>query len=251
MRILHISDLHFGAHGHVLKESLGALVATLQPHVILATGDLVDQPKAHFLQEARQYLNSLALESAGGGKQGAAQLIVVPGNHDRRYFGTLRFKHNKFEQYFGDLSSSQYLEKDNVWIHGFDSSGGFRAGANGKILSADIHKFNLEYERLSAKFGDRFRASYKIAALHHHPLPINLDSRISRWLTLANAAEFLNAVLKRNINLVVHGHEHIRARVGFSRHELSKTCRRVQCLRGDYRAVDPYFECRKCPQKDI
>jgi 3',5'-cyclic AMP phosphodiesterase CpdA len=218
MRVLHISDLHFGAHDEVLKESLSDLVIKLRPHVILVTGDLADQPKSDLLNEARDYLTGLA-KHCEPSHADLPRLLVIPGNHDRRYRGTIPHNSKKYDASFRQIASSAYFEADNVWIYGFDSTQKRQFGANGEILSRDITDFIRAYDKLEQAHGQRFKNSYKIVALHHHPIPINLDSKASRWLTLLNAAEFLDAVLKKNINLILHGHEHIRARVAYVRYE--------------------------------
>lgn len=87
MRILHISDLHFGRRfDEDSWKGLCNLAATkLNPDLVLITGDLVDSP--HRFSMAR------ALKAVGEMKQALkCDVVVVPGNHDTRFLGLVPVK---------------------------------------------------------------------------------------------------------------------------------------------------------------
>lgn len=65
--------------------------------------------------------------------------------------------------------------------------------------------------------GTKFDYAYKIVALHHHPVPIRYDHKRARWLTLLNAGEFLEEMIRHDVDLIVHGHEHIHAQAMFGK----------------------------------
>jgi 3',5'-cyclic AMP phosphodiesterase CpdA len=90
INIAHISDIHFG---HKFSESAWAgvvdTVAAFDPHLIVVSGDLVDHPSPAHLLAAKCGLSQLLEEVHtksnlrwGEGKGRAAELIIVPGNHD-------------------------------------------------------------------------------------------------------------------------------------------------------------------------
>jgi len=89
MRILHISDLHFGHHKEPLKTNVEDRIQGLRPDLILATGDFAHHPEETLLKQALAHLEKLA-ESCPASSNGAGQprLIAVPGNHDCGLFGT-------------------------------------------------------------------------------------------------------------------------------------------------------------------
>ena len=216
MRILHISDLHFGAHNSDLADDLRLKVAKLKPDVILATGDLADQPEEILLTAARTYLGQLQSQCCNNGNGAKSpRLMVVPGNHDARYYGSYRFGAGSFHKVFADLQDDLYDETENIWIYGIDSSLEFRTGANGRVSADSLYRFRARYQELQKK--PNFDAAFKIIALHHHPLPIKYDDKQARWLTLTNAAEFLGEMLKKEVNLILHGHEHVRSLVRYGR----------------------------------
>jgi 3',5'-cyclic AMP phosphodiesterase CpdA len=221
MRILHISDLHFGNHNANLAESLKDLTDQLKPELILATGDLADQPTGELLGDARDFLRDLGSRCAERPKEDPdrPQVMVVPGNHDVRYLGNLRISAGKYSTIFSERGwpKSYYFQPENVWVYGFDSSLEWKSGANGKVPAKDLLAFSREYARLKNEHKGKFEQAVKIAAIHHHPLPIKYDASVARWLVLTNAAEFLGEVLNLKIDFIVHGHEHVRARVHYGK----------------------------------
>jgi hypothetical protein len=103
LRILHLSDLHFGAH---FDDSLwdyirDVLAGSEKPDVIVVTGDLVDTPSLFMLGLARKQL--LAMRSKWSEKGRACELIVIPGNHDVGIYGNLSVWpwSSKFDIVFG------------------------------------------------------------------------------------------------------------------------------------------------------
>lgn len=219
MRLLHISDLHFGDHNEHLARSLEDRVKAIRPDLILATGDMVDNPEANSLSQARKFLEGFqqfcVQQPESDPKR--PQIIAIPGNHDVRYLGNIRVSARNFQKEFARFATNYYFEGENVWVYGFNSSTEFWMGANGKVAAEDLLQFGRCYDDLLQKHEARFASAFKIVALHHHPVPIKYDDKYARWLVLANAGEFLGEVLKRRIDLILHGHEHIQAKARYGR----------------------------------
>lgn len=224
-RILHLSDLHFGDHNPNLASNLKIRVKNLQPDLVIATGDLVETPKRALLRSALDFLlelQDLCLPAPSDDSE-RPRLIVVPGNHDVAYlWGSTRIPRISTTVYDGIVKrkrvrSNYYFKPEKVWVYGFDSSRGIRVGANGKVSADELRKFDETYNSLRRQDGADFERAFKIVALHHHPLPIKYDDRRQRWLILTNAAEFLGEMLKHDVDLIIHGHEHIHARAYYGR----------------------------------
>src|SRR5262249_18192672 len=49
---------------------------------------------------------------------------------------------------------------------------------------------------------------YRIAVVHHHPLPIPYDNPLEETMILRNAGAFLTEVAKLGVRLILHGHKH-------------------------------------------
>ena len=70
-RLLHISDLHFGAVNARLLEPLLALARHLQPDAIIVSGDLTQRARPEQFRDAAAFLSRFGLP-----------VLAVPGNHD-------------------------------------------------------------------------------------------------------------------------------------------------------------------------
>jgi hypothetical protein len=75
LRIAHLSDLHYPSLDLALWEAVKEAVCHLTPHLIIISGDLVDDPDPGRLRWAQDQLKKLTDRTG-------AQLYVVPGNHD-------------------------------------------------------------------------------------------------------------------------------------------------------------------------
>jgi 3',5'-cyclic AMP phosphodiesterase CpdA len=223
MEIVQVSDLHFGNHNVALQDNLVERLKTIRPDLVIATGDLVDTPNQTNFQAAHDYLIRLAgtckplvpRTSIPGVGQTRPQIIAIPGNHDYKAAGFLDLnflKANLYDKWFSNVPRDYYFEEEGVWVYGFDSAlEGLIAG--GKVPVKELAKFHQTYDALEAKHGERFRKAFKIAVIHHHPLPVNWDDDWKQiTLLMENSGAFLAAALNRKMNLVLHGHEHLQGR---------------------------------------
>ena len=69
--LVHMSDLHFGHVDPRTLEPLSRLIESLEPHVVVVSGDLTQRARPRQFREARAFLDTLPRPQ-----------IVVPGNHD-------------------------------------------------------------------------------------------------------------------------------------------------------------------------
>ena len=80
-RILHVSDLHFGARDDpVLERGLAALIERIGPELVIASGDLTNRGRRSEHERAAAFLNRLG-----------PPVLAVPGNHDIPYTFPARF----------------------------------------------------------------------------------------------------------------------------------------------------------------
>jgi hypothetical protein len=83
VRIVHLTDLHYGwRFNDVLWRNASNIIKSLNPHVIIVTGDLVNSP---FRWRFRSVLGKL--EALRDSCPPTCLLYVIPGNHDTRVFG--------------------------------------------------------------------------------------------------------------------------------------------------------------------
>jgi 3',5'-cyclic AMP phosphodiesterase CpdA len=198
LRLLHISDLHFGPPylPHV-GEALLRLAPTLEPEVIVISGDLTQRAKREQFEAARDYMKLLP----------DVTKVVVPGNHDvplYRVAERLLDPHRLYREIIdGDL--------DRVWnvqgacIVSLDSTSPRRAISNGRI-----HRAQLEF--CVRAFRDLPDETAKIVVAHHHFAPAP-DYETHQIMPKAKRA--MNVFVDLGVDLILGGHLH-RAYIGNS-----------------------------------
>lgn len=220
--IAHISDLHFGARGQ--EETWNTLVQHFRddpPDLFLVTGDIVDTPNVDLLKKAKAGLDQLHAKHR-------QKYLVCPGNHDRHFCGNA-IGHLKslwwrdasiwFAQIFqnnlavlerGELLLGVAPNTWNVRIRGIDTSFEAKYAAQGFVSAGDL-------QRLKQLGSDGEEVDATILLAHHHFLPIAASEANGQRLTglfdattVKNAGSVLGAIVSSNINLVLHGHEHLR-----------------------------------------
>ena len=245
--IAHLSDLHFKPDTNFENDpnlkALRSSIVSKKPDLILVTGDLVENGpsikniiyrKKSFisaLSNAKDFLISVC-ESCDIDEE--LGLLLVPGNHDYRFWGFISNKCNPelFNEVFEGFTESKLIPSLNVAICLFDSNvlnDSTINFATGFIDEAMLHDFFSgtfeEWKILKPEHKNQtdydFNNLTKIALLHHHPMPIAMAQAPNHELTereelllLKNAAVFMEEVAKNDIEIILHGHRHF---PGYSR----------------------------------
>ena len=58
-RLIHLSDLHFGAHDPRLVEAVAARIDEAKPHLVVISGDFTQRARTEQFQEACAFLERL------------------------------------------------------------------------------------------------------------------------------------------------------------------------------------------------
>lgn len=231
IKIVHLSDMHFvtspfwkkferfsaGVKGHD-PNTLPALlceIPPLKPDVLIATGDQTTFGDKPSLTASRDFLLELGRRSSVP----TDRIYWIPGNHDilLNYYLPFSRELRNYEEVFGRLrvADFQNIEGSKVAIFSFDSTldrKGQRSplwpfvGSRGKISPSSFNAFNEEFR--SAPNSDEY---FKIALIHHHPLPIPFKASGDVGIeltTMANGGTFIAHMQESGMNLILHGHEH-------------------------------------------
>lgn len=229
-KIAHLSDLHCNSNSKWQSkfDNIKSLLIAEQPNIIIITGDLVNNPrKKHFdkiAYEIKELQDKLGEDT---------YFVPVPGNHDYYIYGNRLFdilclrlfkkekKYSNFERQFNfpdstDKILESILVKYGIAIFSFDSnaSGFFSFFAEGRV-NDPIKTVNSRiefYKKICADKDVDFKDVKKIAALHHHPLPIATSTHeepIENLLVLRNSYEFIQACRLAQIDIILHGHKHV------------------------------------------
>ncbi|MEF8787610.1 MAG: metallophosphoesterase [Planctomycetota bacterium] len=182
MKLLHISDTHFGSPSHFNEGALDAVRRELSGgdyDAFIHSGDVTQAGTAEQYQAARGFLDEVEVPS-----------IVTSGNHDARSGGQALF-----EEYIGSPRGVMELG-DAVFIYVDSPAPDRDVGRLGKV------KFNLIREALH----EHHDCSMKVVVFHHHVIPVPMTGRERN--VLANAGDLLNLLLRFDVDVVLGGHKH-------------------------------------------
>ncbi len=194
MKAAHLSDLHFGKHVSPVKlEALTRDMGSLNPDLLILTGDITDRGTTFQFKWALDFLKSLAIP-----------FVSVPGNREvcisSVWEWALPFMAmTRYRRYFGTRDRVVlHLEKEKVVFFGLNSVHPFPSWP-GKIARETRYWFKEQ--------SAGFEGHVKVLFLHHPVLPVIRGS--SFWAhTLSDAGELLNICTMNGFSLVLQGHKH-------------------------------------------
>jgi len=187
-RILHVSDLHVGAHEDPLVEAaLARLAERVRPELVIATGDLANRGRRAEHERAHALLSSLGVP-----------LLAVPGNHDLPYTFPKRFASpwREFERVWG--TTEPVLSSAAFHVVGLNSARPYRHQSGG-IREAQL-------AAAASRIGSAPAGAYRVVALHHHM--IGAPWRAARKRPVARRNHVLLELVSAGTDLIVAGHIH-------------------------------------------
>jgi len=198
LSILQISDLHFGPpYLTAVGDALQEIAPSLQPDVIVASGDFTQRAKRRQFEQARRFLDQLP----------SVPRVVVPGNHDVPLYRVMERFRTPFDLYSEHLEADLdgVLRLDEAVIVWLNSTSPRRAISNGRI-----HLDQLAF--CEDQLQDVPRDVVKIVVAHHHFMPA---PDFERDQTMPKARRALDVFVKLGVDMILGGHLH-RAYIGNS-----------------------------------
>src|SRR3954447_19794661 len=116
IRLLHLSDLHFGAHDERLVEAVEEEVDALKPELVVISGDFTQRARTEQFREACRFLERL--------RERGHEVLGVPGNHDVPLYDVLRRFLSPLTRYrrFIDDSLCPYVELPGAAVLGINTA---------------------------------------------------------------------------------------------------------------------------------
>lgn len=200
MKIIHISDLHFGYHREDLITVFLQEMEIYQPDMIIISGDLTHRAKHHQYQQFSAFLKKLP-----------GHICVVPGNHDiplHNVWMRYLFPFKKYERYVSQNLNVAF-NNDHMRLLGVNSTNPHRISSG--ILSLEILQIIKDY------FKDSFDG-INLLFFHH-----NFDYMAGWHKPLENYQLLLNYLKDSQIDIVCTGHLHY-ANINFIQKNNEKSC---------------------------
>lgn len=192
MRIIHLSDLHFGTVTDGLQKDLIAHIQAEPADLVIVSGDFTQAGTAAEFRLARKFLDSLN-----------TPYFCIPGNHDIPRFGIGKRFFAPFSDYQRHISQSLFpmWEKENICIAGINTARSFLPHwnwANGAVSMTQLYYLENYYAAHPGKI--------KICVMHH---PIHKSESSSDFRTKVFGSErAMQAIKDMKVDLVLTGHVH-------------------------------------------
>jgi 3',5'-cyclic AMP phosphodiesterase CpdA len=188
-RLLHVSDLHVGAHDggrEAVEDAVRSLAEKLDPELVVASGDLThrNQPVQH--ERAAAFLRSLG-----------PHVLAIPGNHDVPMLPPARLARPfaTFEKVWGEAEPA--YRSDRLHVVGVNSvrSWLYQEGA---VRTAQL-------ERVTRALAGATPGALRVVVLHHHLC--SAPWRAGKW-PVFRRSRVLAALANAGADLVLSGHVH-------------------------------------------
>lgn len=207
VRILHISDTHFGAHDLEKMSAIEDLARQQEPDIVAVTGDILDSPPFLFMGSSRIHTAKAFLERL---RAICSNVFCVAGNHDALLGSTsLSNTWAKLGLQSGSYVRHTRIREHDVIVIGVDSTSFYLRHLNNSGYFDDKQRLYLQKQinSLNNRSSISTDRSLCIALVHHHPLPTN-QSQHENMLYFKNSGKFLRFAADNHVRLVLHGHQH-------------------------------------------
>jgi 3',5'-cyclic AMP phosphodiesterase CpdA len=186
-RILHVSDLHFGAgDDSILEQGLASLIERLAPELVIASGDLTNRGRRDQHELAAGFLRRLG-----------PPVLAVPGNHDIPYTFPARFTKTwvEFERQWGTVEPEFIGE--GAHVVGINSVRPWRHQSGGVS--------DEQLERATQKLRVASAHRLRVVVLHHQMVGAPWRTRKK---PVARRTHVLGKLVECGAELIVGGHIH-------------------------------------------
>jgi len=191
-RLVHLSDLHFGAHDERLVEAVEWHVDDLKPDLVVISGDFTQRARTEQFEEACQFLERL--------RERGHEVLGVPGNHDVPLYDVLRRFLSPLARYrrFIDDSLCPFIELPGIAVLGINTA---------RSLTFKEGRINEEQvEFIRETFARTPTETMRILVTHHPLFALEVGDEVQRAIGRHELA--LDAIQDAGVDMLLAGHAH-------------------------------------------
>jgi len=191
-RLVHLSDLHFGAHDDDLVEAVEQSVDTLKPDVVVVSGDFTQRARTEQFKDACRFLERL--------RENGHEVLGVPGNHDVPLYDVLRRFLSPLTRYrrFIDETLCPFIELPGVALLGINTARSLTF-KDGRISEEQVKFIRETFSRTDAD-------NVRVLVTHHPLYAVPVGEELERAVGRNELA--LDAIEEAGVDLLLAGHAH-------------------------------------------
>jgi 3',5'-cyclic AMP phosphodiesterase CpdA len=191
-RIVHLSDLHFGAHDEALVEGVEQSVDALKPELVVVSGDFTQRARTEQFKDACEFLERL--------RDGGHEVLGVPGNHDVPLYDVLRRFLSPLTRYrrYIDETLCPFIELAGVAVLGINTARSLTF-KDGRISQEQVAFIRETFSRTDPE-------KTRVLVTHHPLYAVPVGEEVERAVGRNELA--LDAIEEAGVDLLLAGHAH-------------------------------------------
>jgi 3',5'-cyclic AMP phosphodiesterase CpdA len=193
-RLIHLSDLHFGAHDPRLVEAVEKHIDEHKPDLVVISGDFTQRARTEQFKEACAFLERL--------RDAGHEVLAVPGNHDVPLYDVLRRFLSPLTRY------KRYVDDELCPFHQLPDAAvlGINTARSFTFKNGHVSHEQMRFIRDSFAATDPDQPRILVT---HHPLfalPIGEGPELGHLMDDQQSA--LEAIAEAGVDLLLAGHNH-------------------------------------------
>jgi 3',5'-cyclic AMP phosphodiesterase CpdA len=191
-RIVHLSDLHFGAHDERLVEGVDWAVDELTPDLVVVSGDFTQRARTEQFRDACEFLEGL--------RDRGHEVLGVPGNHDVPLYDVLRRFLSPLTRYrrFIDETLCPFIELPGIAVLGINTARSLTF-KEGRVSEEQV-------EFIRETFAHTPEQAVRILVTHHPLFALTVGDEVQRAIGRQELA--LDAIEDAGVDMLLAGHMH-------------------------------------------
>jgi 3',5'-cyclic AMP phosphodiesterase CpdA len=193
-RLIHLSDLHFGAHDERLVEAVEARVDEAKPDLVVVSGDFTQRARTEQFKEACAFLGRL--------RERGHDVLAVPGNHDVPLYDVLRRFLSPLTRY------KRYIDNELCPLHEIPGATVLGINTARSLTFKDGRVSHEQIDFIRENFGKTGPDAMRILVTHHplFALPVGDGPELGKAIGRQELA--LDAVEETGVDILLAGHNH-------------------------------------------
>lgn len=191
-RLVHLSDLHFGAHDDDLVAAVERSVDALKPDLVVVSGDFTQRARTEQFKEACEFLERLRDEGH--------EVLGVPGNHDVPLYDVLRRFLSPLTRYrrYIDETLCPFVELRGVAVLGINTARSLTF-KDGRVSKEQVDFIRETFSRSDPE-------AMRVLVTHHPLYAVPVGEEIERAVGRQELA--LDAIEEAGVDMLLAGHAH-------------------------------------------
>src|SRR4051812_6733052 len=191
-RLVHLSDLHFGAHDERMVEAVDASIDQLSPDLIVVSGDFTQRARTEQFEGACRFLEQL--------RDRGHEVLGVPGNHDVPLYDVLRRFLSPLTRYrrFIDETLCPFFELPGVAVLGINTARSLTF-KDGRISESQVEFIRETFARTPTE-------AVRILVTHHPLFAVAVGDEVERAIGRQELA--LAAIKGAGVDILPAGPPH-------------------------------------------